>query len=234
MPGYRGLIKLAHQTGGVKSVDAVAVFDGEEFEYWEDEHGSHLRHKPDLDTERKDEDIKYVYARITMATGGIIVAVMNRTQVEKIRSGSKSRNGPGWTQHWGEMAKKTIIKRGLKYVPQSTSDKAVGILERAIEMDNRTGGFLDGDVIDGLCQERQAERDADWKKRLEGGQDDAAQEPIEGEPAGDKEAETEGSSATDASVPEGAVVGGENFFGSFLPRSHLQRTARGRTLADMG
>lgn len=168
MPGYRGLIKLACQTGAVRSVDAVAVYESEEFDYWEDENGSHIRHKPNLDAERKDDDIKYVYARAFLTVGGPAkVRVMNRAQVERIRSGSKNKDGSTWTFHWGEMALKTVMKRDLKSIPQSTSDKAAKILEHAIDLDNQVGGFINGEAI---AQELAAIADkkkADWAERAE-------------------------------------------------------------------
>ena len=167
MPGYRGLIKLAHQTGGVKSVDAVAVNECDEFKYWEDEQGPHITHEPDLDGDRSDVFINKVYARIQLVAGGRLLVVMTRKQVEKIRQGSKSKDSPAWKHHWGEMAKKTAMKRALKTVPQSTHDQAVGILERAIELDNRAGGFVDAEIVSEHLAELQAAKDAEWKSRLE-------------------------------------------------------------------
>lgn len=185
MPGYRGLIKLSVQTGGVTSVDAVCVFKGEDFEYYEDEGGARIRHKPDLDGQRLDADILYVYCRIQTSTGGRIVTVMNRKQVERIRNNSKSPNSPAWKQHWGEMARKTCIKRGLKTIPQSVEDKHTRILERAIDLDNHAGGFIDAEIIGEERAKLQAERDADWQRRV--GREEVADVPKEPERAEDGE-----------------------------------------------
>lgn len=180
MPGYRGLIKLSVQTGMVQSVDAVAVYDGEEFEYVEDETGAKIRHKPSLDDERVDSAIQYVYCRIHLVTGGRIVRVMNRAQVERIRASSKNKDGTPWKYYWGEMALKTVMKRGLKVIPQSVSDKASRILEHAIDLDNQAGGFIEGEIIEEELEKRREEKAADWKARTE-------PEPPEEPPARDPE-----------------------------------------------
>jgi len=198
MPGYRGLIKLATQTGSVQGVDAVAVFDGEDFDYWEDEHGSHIKHVPNLDDDRKDEGIKYVYSRIRQVGGGTLVRVMNRKQVERIRQGSKNPNGTPWRLHWGEMAMKTVIKRGLKLVPQSTSDKASRILEHAIDLDNRAAGFEDAD-LEVIAEQRQAEKQAEWDRRM-GGESPEPERAEDGEiiPPGVGQEYTDGAESQDA------------------------------------
>jgi recombination protein RecT len=168
MPGYRGLIKLACQTGALQSVDGIAVYGEEPFEYYETENGPFLRHTPDLDTDRKDNDIKYVYARAFLVGGGPAkVSVMNRNQVERIRAGSKAHDGPAWTYHWGEMAIKTTIKRVLKRIPQSTTDKAAKILEHAIDLDNQAGGFINGEAIAEELAAIAEKKKSDWTERAE-------------------------------------------------------------------
>lgn len=168
MPGYRGLIKLACQTGAVQSVDGIAVYSEEPFEYYETESGPYLRHTPDLDTERNDEDIKYVYARAFLVGGGPAkVSAMNRSQIERIRGGSKAKDGPAWAQHWGEMAIKTAIKRVLKRIPQSTTDKAAKILEHAIDLDNQAGGFINSEVIAEELAALAEKKKTAWAERAE-------------------------------------------------------------------
>jgi len=184
MPGYRGIIKLAHQTGGVRVVDGFAVYESEvdDFKVWEDETGTHLIHKPNMDDQRDDKDIRYVVARIQLATGGRIVKVMNRAEVERIRKGSKNADGTPWLRHWGEMAIKTVIKRALKTVPQSTTDKAARILARAIDLDNAAGGFIDVEAIEADIEAKQAAKQAQWAAAVSGDKALPAEPPI-GDPA---------------------------------------------------
>ncbi len=172
MPGYRGLIRLAHQTAAVRSVDVVSVFADEQFEYEERADGPHLLHVPDFDADRVDKDIRYVYCRILMFPGGSKVIVMNRKEIEKIRSTSKQKDGDPWRYHWGEMAKKTVIKRALKTLPQSISDKTGAMLARAVELDNRAAGFdFDSDELKEYKVEQQKQLDAEWKERMEADKD---------------------------------------------------------------
>jgi len=166
MPGYRGLIKLAVQTGSVSRVDSVVVFESDEFKYWEDEHGPHINHTPDLSIDRTDEEtIAYIYMRAFPVTGGVRVEVMNRQQIEKIRVGAPGKDSPAWKYHWAEMGRKTVMKRGLKTIPQSTTDKAVTVLERALELDNRAAGF-DNEVLDELLEQRRKSLTTEWDRRM--------------------------------------------------------------------
>ena len=181
MPGYRGLIKLAVQTGSVSRVDSVTVFESDEFSYWEAEDGPHLLHKPDLGLERDDDTkITRVYMRAFIRGGGVRIEVMTRKQVEKIRKGAPGKDQPAWRHHWGEMARKTVIRRGVKTIPQSTTDKAVRVLERALELDVRAAGY-DLEGIDELVEERRRALTTEWERRLSAG--DAASEPELSEPA---------------------------------------------------
>lgn len=166
MPGYRGLIKLAVQTGGVKDVYSYTVHEGDEFEV---KLGTspQIIHKPSFEVDRSnDTKITHVYAVIDTATGGQVFQVMTRAEVERIRKLSKAPNSPAWKNHWGEQARKTVIKRTLKTVPQSVSDKAVSILERAIELDNHAGGFVDVDIEE-YKQADQEAKTADWNQRVQ-------------------------------------------------------------------
>jgi len=165
MPGYRGILKLAYQTGAVKCIRGKAVYQGESFQY-EEGLTPALCHTPDLDMDRSDGNIIYVYTVIDLIAGGTMVTVMNRGEVETIRQGASSRNSPAWKYHWGEMGIKTCLKRGIKLLPQSTSNKAVGILERAIELDNRAAGFVEAEVMEGYKEQRQKEWQKDWDERM--------------------------------------------------------------------
>lgn len=116
IPGYRGLIKLAWQSGQLRNIDAHVVHDGDEFEY---EYGLNptLRHKPTRGPRGKVTD---VYAVATFQNGGSAFVVMSIDDVEAIRKRSKaSKNGP-WVTDWAAMSKKTAIKQLVRFLPLST------------------------------------------------------------------------------------------------------------------
>ncbi len=119
--GYKGLIELVRRTGQVTSIVANEVYanDQFEFEYGIDEK---LCHKPTMGTDRGKLVCFYAYARFK--DGGHAFTVMSVEQINQVRDKfSKSQKegkhfGP-WKDHYESMAKKTVIKQMVKYMPIS-------------------------------------------------------------------------------------------------------------------
>ena len=114
--GYKGLIDLAYRSGEVELVQAHVVYENDTFEC---EFGLEpkLVHKP-ADSDRGDP-IK-VYALFRTKSGGYGFDVMSmddvRRHAEKYSQAYKSGFSP-WKTNFEEMAKKTVLKRVLKYAP---------------------------------------------------------------------------------------------------------------------
>lgn len=112
--GYKGLIDLAYRSGEVQSIQAHEVHENDTFEY---ELGLNpkLKHVPAM----KDRDpVILYYAVIKLKNGGEGFEVMSREDVDQFaRTKSKTyKNGP-WQTDFDEMAKKTVLKKVLKYAP---------------------------------------------------------------------------------------------------------------------
>lgn len=120
--GYRGFINLSRRSGEIKSFSAQVVRDGDAFKY---EYGTEamLRHRPADDND--DAAITHVYSVVEYANGGSDFEVMTKAAVEKIRATSKAPNSPAWAEHWGEMAKKTVMRRHSKRMPMAAEDSAL-------------------------------------------------------------------------------------------------------------
>ena len=114
--GYKGLIDLAYRSGEVELVQAHIVYANDTFEC---EYGLEpkLVHKP-ADSDR-GEPIK-VYAMFKTKSGGYGFEVMSmddvRRHAERYSQAYKSGFSP-WKSNFEEMAKKTVLKRVLKYAP---------------------------------------------------------------------------------------------------------------------
>ena len=114
--GYKGLIDLAYRSGEVELVQAHIVYENDEFicEYGLE---PKLIHKP-ADSDR-GEAIK-VYAMFKTKSGGYGFEVMSmddvRRHAEKYSQAYKSGFSP-WKTNFEEMAKKTVLKKVLKYAP---------------------------------------------------------------------------------------------------------------------
>lgn len=114
--GYKGMIDLAYRSGEVELVQAHIVYENDEFEA---EYGldPKLKHKPA--SENRGQPIK-VYALFKTKNGGYGFEVMSiddvRKHAEKYSKAYSSSFSP-WKTNFEEMAKKTCLKKVLKYAP---------------------------------------------------------------------------------------------------------------------
>ena len=125
---YRGLIKLATDSGAIKWAKAELVYTNDQFEW----NGpcTEPTHKADpFSTDRGD--VKGAYCIAKLPDDSVLVEVMSLADIKKVQATSKAGSGP-WVTWWDEMAKKTIIKRASKTWPQTENtqrfSKAVDVL----------------------------------------------------------------------------------------------------------
>lgn len=111
--GYRGLVELARRSGELSTVQAEVVREGDEFVL---EFGleAKFKHIPLGDPTRP---IVKVWAMATFKDGGHQLAVMSKSEVDKVRNMSKAGQFGPWKDHYEEMAKKTAIRRLCKLLP---------------------------------------------------------------------------------------------------------------------
>ena len=125
--GYKGLIDLAYRSGEVELVQAHIVYENDKFECAFGLEPK-LTHIP-ADNER-GEAIK-VYAMFKTKSGGYGFEVMSmddvRKHAEKYSKSFGTSYSP-WATNFEEMAKKTVLKKCLKYAPLK-SDFVKGIVQ---------------------------------------------------------------------------------------------------------
>ena len=114
--GYKGLIDLAYRSGEVEVVQSHIVYENDTFEC---EYGldPKLTHIP-ADKDR-GEPIK-VYAVFKTKSGGYGFEVMSMEDVRLHASKYSKAYGSAfspWKTNFEEMAKKTVLKKVLKYAP---------------------------------------------------------------------------------------------------------------------
>ena len=114
--GYKGLIDLAYRSGEVSVIQAHEVCENDTFEY-ELGMDPKLKHIPA--TKNRGKVIAY-YAMFKTKDGGYGFEVMSREDVEahaqKYSKSYGSYSSP-WKSNFDEMAKKTVLKKVLKYAP---------------------------------------------------------------------------------------------------------------------
>lgn len=116
MTDYKGELKLAkkYSKNSIKDIFAKLVRDGDDF-YEEVDSGEQkivFRPKP-----FSNAAIKGVFAVVTYQDGSMMYETMSVEEVEKIRSSySKASNSKAWVSSYGEMVKKTCLRRLCKNI----------------------------------------------------------------------------------------------------------------------
>jgi recombination protein RecT len=122
MPMYRGLMKLARNSGVIADIKCDTVKGGDVFavDKFPPPGECPITHKyPENAFARGD--VMGVYAVALYKDGTWSNAeVMSYADVEKIRQASPGKDKDAWGKHWNEMARKTVIRRLSKYLPNST------------------------------------------------------------------------------------------------------------------
>ena len=114
--GYKGLIDLAYRSGEVSVIQAHTVYENDVFEY-EVGMDPKLRHVPAKAD--RGEAVAY-YAMFKTKDGGYGFEVMSVDDVQRHAQRYSKSYGSGsspWRSNFDEMAKKTVLKRALKYAP---------------------------------------------------------------------------------------------------------------------
>lgn len=144
-PQYQGLIDLAIKSGTVKAIIANVVYEGDDLEMDYAVNRKVIKHIPYIVTGKDHGNIKAVYSIAILSDGTELGEVMSWREIEDIRERSESykayKNGKIkstiWITDTAEMAKKTVVKRQIKYL---SKDKAVELMQ-AVELDNQVNGF---------------------------------------------------------------------------------------------
>ena len=123
--GYKGLIDLAYRSGDVSVIQARIVYENDKFTY---AFGLEpiLRHIP-AGSNRGEPTFVYAMFRTKSGGYGFDVAGIDEIRAFAQQYGKAYGNGP-WRTDFEAMAKKTVLKRVLKYAPLK-SDFLRGIVQ---------------------------------------------------------------------------------------------------------
>jgi recombination protein RecT len=110
---YKGLIELVRRSGDVTAIRAETVCENDGFDW---ENGT-ITHR--IDWRKSRGEVQAVYAEAKLASGETQTAVMTLDEVEGIRKRSRAGTSGPWVSDWGEMAKKTALRRLIKLLPLS-------------------------------------------------------------------------------------------------------------------
>jgi recombination protein RecT len=133
IPGYRGLIDLARRSGEIESIYAQIVRSRDVFRIVQGTDPGIIHEPyiaPPLLDARDEEQQKaqdpgpvigaYMVAVLRDRSGqaGIRqIEWMTYAQIEAVRKRSRASGSGPWVTDWDEMARKTVVRRGGKYLP---------------------------------------------------------------------------------------------------------------------
>lgn len=123
---YMGLMDLAMATGSIRWAKAELVYAQDAFSL----NGFDKSPTHSFNPFAKDRgDIVGVYVVVKTADGDYLTDCMSRDEIDAIMNRSqsvKSGKSSPWKTDYGEMAKKTVVKRAYKYWPKTDRlDKAI-------------------------------------------------------------------------------------------------------------
>jgi recombination protein RecT len=143
-PRYKGLMKLALQSGEVLKIESRLVYERDVFEV---EEGIEPRiiHKHGL-SDRGEKVGAYCVWKLK--NGETQFEIMSKEEILSIRNRSSSKTKDGvivgpWKTDEAEMWRKTVVRRATKYMPLSTD------AQRAVMADNYAEGVIEADDYSG-------------------------------------------------------------------------------------
>lgn len=149
--GYQGYIKLARQSGEIKSIFADAVHAGDDFVWKRSLDGDVFEHTPKYES----EEITHFYALATFKSGGHALVCWPYAKViahALKHSKEKDWNAPNkptilpkmWRDNTEAMGCKTMIRQLFKWLPRSPEmQRAQEIDGAAINANAKTGEIME-------------------------------------------------------------------------------------------
>ena len=145
MPMIFGLIKVVRNTGNVASVRARLIYRGEHLLMSDVDGKETYKHVKSIGTDTDVDDspanIVGAYAVVAFKDGSWEIEPMTRQQIDRVRSVSRAKKGP-WGPWYDEMAKKTVLRRLIKRLDQSSELRR---LDAALANDESLGIEIEGE-----------------------------------------------------------------------------------------
>jgi len=142
--GYPGLVKLAFNSQLVTGVDALRIYQGDEFDMGADyERGKYFHHKP------ADDDSNQVADKLIGVIGLVYIRGTQRPQWRWLSRASVENRRPDytrksyhkgpWVTSYEAMADKTAVIEALKFAPKSVELATATAMDEAVITREATG-----------------------------------------------------------------------------------------------
>lgn len=140
--GKNGMLELVQRSGRVESIRTQCVYEGDDFDWYEDETGLHYHYRPNLNAPHGENNFRLVYLSARLKDGGSVFCAMSKAEVDATRSRSKTPEAGPWVTDYEAMAEKSVIRRAFNrgMLPRSVETVEAA---RAIAQDETTPVILD-------------------------------------------------------------------------------------------
>jgi recombination protein RecT len=115
LPMIAGVLRRARELGDLSSISAYTVHEGDVFSI---ELGDEPKIVHKLAVADRG-DVIAAYAIFRRGDEVIHREFMTRAEIDQTRGVSRAKAGDAWTKWFGEMARKTVVRRGSKSIPMS-------------------------------------------------------------------------------------------------------------------
>lgn len=135
MPMIAGILKKLRNSGQLSTITAQVVYQNDPFSF-DPANDTVPTHNPNWMSPDRGDMIG-VYAIARLKYGGVVVEIMNLSQIYKVKAVSATSHKPGspWAKWPEEMARKTVLRRLAKYLPSSAD------VDQMFEHDNENYDF---------------------------------------------------------------------------------------------
>lgn len=137
MPMIAGILKKARNSGEISTIAAELVYKNDPFSYRIENGKPQMTHEPQIFGDRGE--VMGAYACAVLKDGSTMIEVMSKAEIEQVRQVSRAKDSGPWTSWWGEMARKTVLRRLSKRLP-SSSDREEDLI-RTIQADDEITEF---------------------------------------------------------------------------------------------
>lgn len=135
--GVEGYRTAAYASGKVLAINVGIVHQKDDFKYWTDETGPHIKHEPDFFGDRGEP--VGVWAVATMKGGAISPVVLTKQEVEDCKPPRLGSDSPWTGKHYLRMYEKTAVKRLCKNLPKTPEMSRVMDVDRDNELKQEKG-----------------------------------------------------------------------------------------------
>lgn len=157
---YMGLVDVIYRSTGAL-IEAHLVYKNDKFKYKQGSNPS-VNHEPCVFGDKGD--LLGVYAICRFPDGKIAIEFLDKEEIEKCKNASKG--GTVWDVWFGEMAKKSAIRRLYKRLPKNRRTAMLTTYDEKQQLGEDTSDIIDIDGVD-LPKEKSADEQL---KDLTGGE----------------------------------------------------------------